>query len=83
MSEEMEAEGVEGEEGEEEEMVLFSFQRVADGQRKGKTKQNKKSESAESQEGSEMEGCWSAHFLCMLSAAASRKSVAWDSGLWV
>lgn len=53
----MEAGEDEGEEGEEEEMVLFSFQRAANGQRKGKMKQNKKSKSTESQEGSEMEGC--------------------------
>lgn len=77
MSEEMEAEEDEGEEGEEEdegeeregeEMVLFSFQRAANGQRKGKTKQNKKSESTESQEGSGMEGCvvspLSLHVVC-------------------
>lgn len=54
--------------GEEEEMLSFSFQRAANGQRKGKTKQNKKSESTESQEGSEMEGCvvspLSVHVVC-------------------
>ena len=55
--------------GEEEQMLSFSFQRAANGQRKGKTKQNKKSESTESQEGSEMEGCvvspLSVHVVCI------------------
>lgn len=80
MSEEKEEEEAE-EHDKEEEIVLFSFQRIASGQRKEKTKQSQNS--TKDRKEVRWKAAWSAHFLCPVSAAASHKGMACDFGLCV